>query len=103
MHHADVRFFLDKYVPIKKEPEGNQKNVKYLHDLISLRQDVKSDERVNGHSHLRSLFFNSSETVPVEKGKLILGTWKQIFFVELDPIRDRDCLFIYSFLMIFLL
>ena len=98
LHHADVRFFLDKYVPIKKEPEGNQKNVKYLHDLISLRQDVKSDERVNGHSHLRSLFFNSSETVPVEKGKLILGTWKQIFFVELDPIRDREivCSFISS-------
>ena len=32
----------------------------------------------------------NSETIPVEKGKLILGEWKKIFFVELDPVRDRE-------------
>jgi secondary thiamine-phosphate synthase enzyme len=90
LHKADVRFFLDTIVPIFKEPEGSQKNVKYLHDLISLRNECPPDERVNGHSHIRSMFFNSSETIPVENGKLILGEWKQIFFIELDPIRDRE-------------
>lgn len=96
LHQADVRFFLDKIVPYQKNPEGDQKNIKYLHDLISLRKDVPSDERVNGHSHLRSMFFNSSENVPIEKGELLLGEWKKIFFIELDPVRDRKiiCSFI---------
>ena len=63
---------------------------KYLHDLISLRNDVPVDERINGHSHIRHLFFNSSETIPVDNGELILGDWKQLFAVELDPIRKRE-------------
>jgi secondary thiamine-phosphate synthase enzyme len=89
-HKADVRFFLDKIAPRWKEPEGDHKNVKYLHDLISLRNDVPDDERINGHSHIRSLFFNSSETIPVDEGSLILGKWKSIFIVELDPSRQRE-------------
>ena len=90
LHHADVRFFLDKMAPRWKEPEGDQKNIKYLHDLISLRNDVPVDERINGHSHIRHLFFNSSETIPVDNGELILGDWKQLFAVELDPISKRE-------------
>ena len=90
LHHADVRFFLDKMAPKWKEPEGDQKNIKYLHDLISLRNDVPPEERINGHSHIRHLFFNSSETIPIDEGKLILGDWKQLFAVELDPIRKRE-------------
>ena len=96
LHHADVRFFLDKVAPKWKDPEGDHKNIKYLHDLISLRNDVPMDERINGHSHIRSMFFNSSETVPIDSGDLLLGKWKQIFLVELDPNRDREivCTFI---------
>ncbi|CAG7581529.1 MAG: putative YjbQ-like protein [uncultured marine phage] len=90
LHHTDVRFFLDAMAPKYKDPEGSQKNIKYLHDIISLREDVPVDERINGHSHIRHLFFNSSEMVPVENGELMLGDWKQIFAVELDPVRKRE-------------
>jgi len=98
LHKADIRFFLDKMVPKWKEPEGDQKNIKYLHDLISLRNDVCVEEPINGHSHIRSLFFNSSEMVPVSEGTLLLGEWKDIFVVELDPGRPREiiCTFIES-------
>jgi len=58
LHHVDVRFFLDSVAPNYKEPEGTHKNIKYLHDLISLRNEVPQEERVNGHSHIRYLFFN---------------------------------------------
>lgn len=92
LHKADVRFFLDKIAPKWKEPEGDQKNIKYLHDLISLRDDCPPDEPINGHSHIRSLFFNSSETIPLIDGKLMLGEWQSIFIVELDPCRDREIL-----------
>jgi thiamine phosphate synthase YjbQ (UPF0047 family) len=98
LHLLDVRFFLDSVAPKSKLPEGLQKNVKYFHDMISLREGVPVDERVNGHSHIRNLFFNSSETVPIECGKLLLGEWKRIFAIELDPIRKRNliCTFIKS-------
>ena len=96
LHKVDVRFFLDKLAPIWKDPEGEQKNVKYLHDLISLRSEAEPSERINGHSHIRSMLFSSSETIPVEKGELVLGTYKKIFAIELDGIRDREivCSFI---------
>tara|TARA_R110000796_G_scaffold158349_1_gene275058 strand:+ start:837 stop:1298 length:462 start_codon:yes stop_codon:yes gene_type:complete len=90
LHKADIRFFLDKVAPKWKDPEGDHKNIKYLHDLISLRNDCPKDEPINGHSHIRSLFFNSSETIPVIDGKPILGKWQTIFVVELDPDRDRE-------------
>ena len=90
LHLVDIRFFLDRNAPYHKEPEGDHKNIKYLHDLISLRNDVPQDERINGHSHIRSLFFGSSELVPFANSALITGSWKSLFFVELDPGRDRD-------------
>jgi secondary thiamine-phosphate synthase enzyme len=92
LHKADVRFFLDKVAPKWKEPEGDHKNIKYLHDLISLREDCPPDEPINGHSHIRSLFFNSSETIPLVNGKLTLGKWQSVFVIELDPNRDREIL-----------
>jgi secondary thiamine-phosphate synthase enzyme len=90
LHLVDIRFFLDDKVPYVKQPEGEHRNVKYLHDMISLRADTPADEPINGHSHIRSLFFNSSENVPIKDSKLLLGKWKRIFFVELDPMRKRE-------------
>ena len=90
LHLVDVRFFLDKQVPYVKQPEGEHRNVKYLHDMISLRSDVPVDEQINGHSHIRSMFFNSSESIPIKDSKLLVGKWNRIFFIELDPMRERE-------------
>jgi secondary thiamine-phosphate synthase enzyme len=38
----------------------------------------------NGHSHLQATLLGPSLTVPVKDGKLLLGTWQQIFHVECD-------------------
>jgi len=43
----------------------------------------------NGHSHVRASLLGPSLTVPVRGGKLTLGTWQQIVFVELDT-RNRS-------------
>ena len=43
----------------------------------------------NGHSHLQATLLGPSLAVPVSKGKLVLGTWQQIIFLECD-IRPRD-------------
>ena len=38
----------------------------------------------NGHSHIRATLLGPSLTVPFRDGKLMLGTWQQIVFLELD-------------------
>ena len=92
LHLVDIRFFLDNVVPKVKPLEGAHRNSKYLHDMISLREGVPADERINGHSHIRSLFFPGTTSVLIVDGILRLGEWKRLFFVELDPIRPREVL-----------
>jgi len=43
----------------------------------------------NGHSHVRASIIGPSITIPVRNGRLRLGTWQQLVFVELD-VRPRD-------------
>ncbi|WP_455277267.1 secondary thiamine-phosphate synthase enzyme YjbQ [[Eubacterium] cellulosolvens] len=43
----------------------------------------------NGHSHVRASLIGPSLTIPFNNSKLILGTWQQIVFVELD-VRPRS-------------
>ncbi len=43
----------------------------------------------NAHAHLRAVLLGMSETVPIEDGHPVLGTWQSIFFVELDGPRKR--------------
>jgi len=38
----------------------------------------------NGHSHVRASIIGPSITVPFIEGRLTLGTWQQLVFVELD-------------------
>ncbi len=38
----------------------------------------------NGHSHIRASMVGPSLTVPVVDGRLLLGTWQQIVFMEFD-------------------
>ena len=54
----------------------------WLHNLATV------DGRDNAHSHILGLFMNSSESIPVAGGKMILGGWQSIFFVELDGPRE---------------
>jgi secondary thiamine-phosphate synthase enzyme len=43
----------------------------------------------NGHSHLQATLLGPSLTVPIAEGKLVLGTWQQIFHLECDT-RGRQ-------------
>jgi len=43
----------------------------------------------NGHSHLQATLLGPSLTVPVAEGKLVLGTWQQVFHLECD-VRGRQ-------------
>jgi secondary thiamine-phosphate synthase enzyme len=43
----------------------------------------------NGHSHVRASLIGPDLSVPVRERKLVLGTWQQIVFIELD-VRPRE-------------
>jgi len=53
-------------------PSGNR----YHHD------DTWGDG--NGHSHVRASLLGPSLTVPFSGGRLLLGTWQQIVFIDFD-------------------
>ncbi|MDO9537898.1 MAG: secondary thiamine-phosphate synthase enzyme YjbQ [Thermoplasmata archaeon] len=38
----------------------------------------------NGHSHVRAAILGPGITVPFRNGKMLLGTWQQIVFLEMD-------------------
>ena len=52
------------------------------------------DDRPNGRGHLMSLMLGASETIPVNDGRLVLGGWQSVFFVELDGPRIKRKVFV---------
>lgn len=44
----------------------------------------------NSAAHLRASAMGASVSIPVQGGKLMLGTWQGIYFCEFDPPRQRQ-------------
>ncbi|MBD3167098.1 YjbQ family protein [bacterium] len=69
--------------PAAMERLAPSKGQRYKHD------DTWHDG--NGHSHVRASTVGPSLTVPIAEGKMTLGTWQQIVFVDWDnKPRRRD-------------
>lgn len=82
---SDVGAYLKRTFP---------ENGEYRHDIIEIR-DVPIDERINGFSHMRQLFFDTNTNIPVQDDKLLLGEWQDVFLIEFDPIRERKVVLTY--------
>ncbi len=63
----DLKEFVEKYIP---------SDHRYQHD------DRWGDN--NGFSHLRASLFGPSLAIPIENGRLCLGTWQQIVLLDFD-------------------
>jgi len=46
----------------------------------------------NSPAHIKASLLGNSETLLIESGKLVLGTWQGIFFCEFDGPRSRNLL-----------
>ena len=52
------------------------------------------EECLNGHAHIRGMLMgNSSETIPVQDGKIMFGRWQRVLLFELDHAREREIIF----------
>ncbi|TFF97994.1 MAG: YjbQ family protein, partial [Promethearchaeota archaeon] len=48
----------------------------------------------NGAGHVRSFLIKTSQTFPFQNGSVILGTWQQIIFLELDEKRRSRTIYV---------
>jgi secondary thiamine-phosphate synthase enzyme len=76
----DLRHFLERSAPAEDHYRHNDFRVRTVH--------MHDDESPNGHAHCLQLMLGTSESIPVEDGELLLGTWQRIFLVELDGPRS---------------
>lgn len=61
-------------------------------EIISADRDYRHNLRWgdgNGHSHVRAALIGPSITVPFVEGRLTLGTWQQLIFLDFDN-RSRS-------------
>ncbi len=64
--------------------------------LVPLKRDYKHNAKYSGmsgeqnaHAHILSSMIKPSVHIPIERGKMALGTWQKILFLELDGGRSR--------------
>ncbi|MEM7814671.1 MAG: secondary thiamine-phosphate synthase enzyme YjbQ [Candidatus Aenigmatarchaeota archaeon] len=69
--HKDLIKFFEKILPLKE---------KYFHDY---------EGNLNATAHIKSNLLKTFLTIPLKEGKLLLGTWQNIFFVEMFEARER--------------
>lgn len=63
---------------------------KHIDFAMNEAKEVGEWTSLNTDAHLRSVFFGRSETIIAEDGKLDLGEFGYIYFVDWDQIRDRE-------------
>jgi secondary thiamine-phosphate synthase enzyme len=64
---------------VKKIQQDFPKGAGWLHDMV--------DD--NADAHLASSFISPSRIFPVRDGRLVRGTWQNMFLLELDGPRTR--------------
>ena len=70
------------------DPDVRRDIIKGLSHIVPDNLDYRHAEG-NSPAHLMTLLTGSSLTIPVEHGRLLLGTWQKIFFCEYDGPRTR--------------
>jgi secondary thiamine-phosphate synthase enzyme len=71
------------------DPDVQRDIVTALRRLVPRQGDYHHAEG-NSDSHLKTLFAGPGETLLVEDGKLVLGTWQRVFLCEWDGPRTRQ-------------
>ncbi len=63
-----------------------------LDEIVPAEKDYAHNARWgdgNGHSHVRAAMLGPSLTIPFVKGRLTLGTWQQVIYIDFD-VRPRQ-------------
>jgi secondary thiamine-phosphate synthase enzyme len=73
------------------DPDVQKDLLRRLDELCP--RSMPQDRHIEGNSaaHLKTSMIGSSQTVIIQKGKLLLGRWQGIYFCEFDGPRSRTC------------
>lgn len=63
--------------------------VNVLEEIIPYRNYLHDRIDNNARSHLMAMITTPTQTLPIINGRLSLGTWQSIFFLELDGPRFK--------------
>jgi thiamine phosphate synthase YjbQ (UPF0047 family) len=84
---ADALEWLDKLAPPSWAQPANEVARELLPDPGDYRHHRGGED--NGDAHLKNLLVHHQVIVPVTAGKLDLGPWQAIFYVEFDGRRPK--------------
>ncbi len=70
------------------DPDVQKDILSELDKVIPLSDHYRHVEG-NSAAHIKSSLVGTSETIFVENGDLVLGTWQSVFFCEFDGPRTR--------------
>jgi secondary thiamine-phosphate synthase enzyme len=70
------------------DPAVSQDILMVLNQIVPWKASYRHMEG-NSPAHLKASIIGASETIAVEDGRLVLGTWQGIFFCEFDGPRTR--------------
>ena len=85
--HEDVLEWLDKIAPPSWAPAADDVAAELLPDGGDYRHHRGGED--NGDAHLKNLLVHHQVIVPVTDGRLDLGPWQAIFYVEFDGRRNK--------------
>ena len=95
--HTTTAIVVNEHEPLLQVDFGTllartaPRDAPYRHNDPNARTiPVPPDERPNGHAHCHALLLGSSVALNIADGRLQLGRWQRIFFVELDGPRERE-------------
>ena len=71
------------------DPTVPQDMLMQLNKIVPF-QDRYQHREGNSPAHIKASLIGPSETLFVESGELVLGTWQGIFFCEFDGPRNRE-------------
>ena len=71
------------------DPDVKADIIKTLEKTIPWQNDYSHFEG-NSAAHIKASVMGFSVTIPVESGRLLLGTWQCIYFCEFDGPRSRN-------------
>ncbi|OGQ13442.1 MAG: hypothetical protein A2026_03435 [Deltaproteobacteria bacterium RBG_19FT_COMBO_46_12] len=70
------------------DPSVVQDILMELNKIVPFKDQYRHMEG-NSPAHIKASLVGGSQTVLIESGKLVLGTWQGIFFCEFDGPRNR--------------
>ena len=71
------------------DPDVCSDIIRFFDRMVPWNEEIFRHLEGNSAAHIKSSLMGFSQTIPVQNGRLCLGTWQGIYFCEFDGPRSR--------------